>query len=383
MATWVHCFDPPASIADGLIRVAVKDAIDVAGVVTSAGCVAVRERAEPAAADAPCLAGVRAADAVIVGKTTLTELCVSPVGDNVEFGTPVNPVAPDRIPGGSSSGSAVAVASGEADVGLGTDTGGSVRIPAACCGIVGLKTSWGRIPTTGVWPLAPSLDTVGTLARTVAEVAAGMRMISPGWTMAARPGRVVGRLRIDGVDPEVDDLIDAALDAARLTVRAVRLRGWDATYNALDAIIPGELWRAHHALLDADGVGSFVNSGLQLGRAVTSEQLGRAIAVRSRWRAEVAGALAEVDVLALPTLVAPPPLLTDYAGFPLTQLTAPFNLAGVPALAMPVPSPGFPVPVSLQLVGPMNGEDLLCATALAIEAALSQSTTDGHQLPVG
>jgi len=151
-------------------------------------------------------------------------------------------------------------------------------------------------------------------------------------------------------------------------VRPVRLPGWDATHAALEKIILGELWRAHHALLDADGLGSFVNEGLHAGRAVTAQRLGEAMRLRRQWQAELAAALTDVDVLALPTLVAPPPRLVDVGGFPLTRLTAPFNLAGVPALAMPLPSPGFPVPVSLQLVGPMDGEDLLCATGLAVEA---------------
>src|SRR5688572_1239462 len=102
MTTWITRFDPPAAGSDGLVRVAVKDAIDMAGMITTAGCVAVRDRATPATTDALCLAGVRAAGAFIVGKTTLTELCVSPAGDNAVFGTPVNPVAPERIPGGSS-----------------------------------------------------------------------------------------------------------------------------------------------------------------------------------------------------------------------------------------------------------------------------------------
>ncbi|MET8912601.1 amidase [Micromonospora sp. NPDC004551] len=372
MSIWISRFDPPAASPDGLIRVAVKDAIDMVGVITTAGCVAVRDRAVPATSDARCLAGVRAAGAYIVGKTTLTELCVSPAGDNTTFGTPVNPVAPDRIPGGSSSGSAVAVANGEADIGLGTDTGGSVRIPAACCAIVGLKTTWGRVPTGGVWPLAPSLDTIGPLARDVAGVATGMRLLEPDWTVASRPARLVGRLRIDGVDAAVEDVIDAALHAAGLTVREVRLPGWDQTYDTLDTIILGELWRAHHALLDADGVGTFVNGGLHAGRAVTAPRLAEAMSARAAWQAEVAAALGEVDVLALPTLVATPPLLTDFAGFPLTKLTAPFNLAGVPAISMPIPSPGLPVPASLQLVGPMRGEDLLCATGLWIERALNR-----------
>jgi amidase len=282
----------------------------------------------------------------------------------------VNPVAPNRIPGGSSSGSAVAVASREAGVGLGTDTAGSVRIPAACCGIVGLKTTWGRIPTAGVWPLAASLDTVGPLARTVGEVAAGMRMLAPGWTVAPRPARVVGRLRRDGVDSGAEDIVDAALDAASLAVRTVRLRGWEATYDALDAIILGELWQAHRTLLDADGVGSFAAGALRASRNVTAHRLAAAMAVRESWRTELAAALTEVELLALPTLVGTPPGWADFRSFPLTELTAPFSLAGVPALAMPVMSPGRPVPVSLQLVGPMHGEGLLCATGLAVEAAL-------------
>jgi amidase len=370
VSIWITRFDRPAAGLGELVRVAVKDAIDVAGVITTAGCVAVRDRAVPATSDARCLAGVRSAGAHIVGKSTLTELCISPAGDNPAFGTPVNPVAPDRVPGGSSSGSAVAVASGEADIGLGTDTGGSVRIPAACCAVVGLKTTWGRVPTGGVWPLAPSLDTVGPLARDVAGVAAGMRLLEPGWTIAPRSARLVGRLRIDGVDPAVDDVIDAALHAAGLSIREMLLPGWDQTYDTVDTIILGELWRAHHRLLDAPGVGAFVNGALHAGRAVTVQRLAEAMSDRAAWQAEVAAALGEVDLLALPTLVATPPRLTDFAGFPLTRLTAPFNLAGVPALSMPVPAPGFPVPVSLQLAGPMHSEDLLCATGLTIERSL-------------
>ncbi|HEX9999271.1 MAG TPA: amidase [Actinoplanes sp.] len=417
MTTWIQRFDvpsgsDPAGPGPGLLRVAVKDAIDVAGFVTTAGCVAVRDRAVPAAADAACLAGVRAG-ASLVGKTTLTELCASPVGDNEEFGTPVNPLAPGCVPGGSSSGSAVAVATGEADIGLGTDTGGSVRIPAACCGIVGLKPTWGRIPSAGVWPLAPSLDVVGPLARTVAEVADGMRLLTagPGGPGAAgavaaggadrgRVAQVAGRLRIDGVDPGTEDAIDAALDAAGIAVRPVRLPGWDGTFDAFETIILGEWWRAHRELLDLAGLGDFVREGLRAGRSVTASRLADAMLVRDAWRAEVAAVFAEVDVLALPTLVGPPPPLTAFAGYPFTLLTSPFNLAGVPALAMPVPapgfgspglgspglgspgfgSPGFAGPASLQLVGPADSEALLCATGMAIEAALPSPASSSSGL---
>jgi amidase len=367
MTTWITRFDTPT---DGRLRVAVKDAIDVAGTVTTAGCAAVRDRATPAAADAACLAGVRAAGAAIVGKTTLTELCVSPVGDNAEFGTPVNPLAPDRIPGGSSSGSAVAVASGEADLGIGTDTGGSVRIPAACCGIVALKTTRGLVPTAGVVPLAPTLDTVGPIARDVAGVVAGLRLLAPQWTVTPRRARAIGRLRVDGVEPAVEAAVDGALDRAGVPVRDVTLPGWDAAHHAFDTIVIGELWQAHHDLLDVEGVGEFVNSGIRAGRGVDAESLAAARTAGLAWRAELTALFRDVDVIALPTLVAEPPPLAGFTWFPLTRLTAPVNLAGVPALSMPVPSPGFAVPVGLQLIGPAHGEDLLCATALALEAAL-------------
>src|SRR5687768_561890 len=132
-ATWITKLDP-ATDADGL-RVAVKDAIDVEGVPTTVGCAAVADVAEPAVADADCVATARVAGARMVGKANLHELCFGTHGGNPWFGHPVNPIAPDRLVGGSSSGSAVAVATDEADVGYGTDTGGSVRLPAACCGI--------------------------------------------------------------------------------------------------------------------------------------------------------------------------------------------------------------------------------------------------------
>jgi len=368
MATWIHRFDQSDPVPDGLMRIAVKDAIDVAGVVTTAGCVAVRDRALPAAADAACLAGVRGAAARIVGKTTLTELCLGPEGFNPEFGTPVNPLAPQCIPGGSSSGSAVAVAAGEADVGLGTDTGGSIRVPAACCGIVGLKTTWGRVPAAGVWPLAPSLDTVGPLARTVAGVAAGMHMIAPDWRPVSQGARVVGRLRLDDVDEHAEGAIDKALNAAGLAVREVRLPGWDTTHEAFRAVILGELWREHGELLDADGVSSTVNEALRGGRDIGDERLDEAREACRRWRAEVDAVFADVDVVAMPTLAAPPPLLTK-VDFRVTRLTRPINLAGLPAIAMPVLSPGRAVPVSLQLFGPAYGDEMLCATAQVIESA--------------
>src|SRR5580704_2124212 len=166
------------------LRVAVKDLIDMAGLPTTAGSRVIAETAAPAEADAACLAGLRASGAQIVGRTNLHEIALGVTGINPWFGTPVNPLDPSRVPGGSSSGSAVAVAAGEARVAYGTDTGGSVRIPAACCGVCGLKTTAGRIPVAGVRPLAPSLDTVGPMAADVAGLVLGMQLLEPGFTPA-------------------------------------------------------------------------------------------------------------------------------------------------------------------------------------------------------
>jgi len=180
-------------------RLAVKDLIDVEGVVTTAGSRAVAETARPAGRDAACMAGARAAGAVIVGKANLHELAYGGAGINEWFGTPVNPLDPALLPGGSSSGSAVAVADGEAEVAYGSDTGGSVRIPSAFCGITGLKTTHGRISLDGVWPLAPSLDTVGPMARDVAGVITGMTLLGflllARWIVTSKLGRVLTAIR--------------------------------------------------------------------------------------------------------------------------------------------------------------------------------------------
>lgn len=172
VATYITRLDQPGTGP----RIAVKDVIDIAGVPTTAGCKAVAAIAEPAERDAACMAGARAVDAAVVGKTNMHELAFGASGVNQWFGTPVNPLDPALLPGGSSSGSAVAVAEGSADIGYGTDTGCSVRVPAAFCGLAGLKTTFGRISLDGVWPLAPSLDTVGPIAADVAGLTATMAL---------------------------------------------------------------------------------------------------------------------------------------------------------------------------------------------------------------
>ena len=252
------------------LRVAIKDLIDVAGLPTTAGSRAIAEQARPAAADAPCLAGLRAAmargEACLAGKTNLHELAYGISGINAAFGTPVNPLDPLRVPGGSSSGSAVAVASGEADISYGSDTGGSIRIPAACCGIAGLKTTWGRIPLTGVWPLAPSMDTLGPMARDVAGLIAGMQLLEPGFSVAAPAPRVVGRVVI-GADPVIDHAVDAALAATGWEVVQVGLDGLDRATVAAMTVLDAEAWASDGGYAEAapDKIGRDVLARLRAG----------------------------------------------------------------------------------------------------------------------
>jgi len=175
------------------------------------------------------------------------ELALGVTGINPWFGTPVNPLDASLAPGGSSSGSAVAVATGEARVAYGTDTGGSIRIPAACCGVCGLKTTWGRIPLAGVRPLAPSLDTVGPMARDVAGLTAGMALLEPGFTVSAGPPAAVGRVAM-AADPVISAAVDAALAATGWRITPVVLRGLDAAMNAAMTVLDAEAWESNAAL---------------------------------------------------------------------------------------------------------------------------------------
>ena len=372
-ATWITVLDPdldPLARPDGP-TVAVKDCIDVAGVATTAGSPTVAATATPAVVDAACLAGFRAVGARLVGKANLHELCFGATGVNPHYGTPANPIDPRRIPGGSSSGSAVAVALGEATVGLGTDTAGSIRNPAAACGVVGLKPTFGVVPVAGVRPLAPSLDTVGVLARTVEGLAEAATLLDErltGGVLAA--STTVGRVRLAGTDPTIDAAVDSALVAAGLEAVEVELPGWDAAHEAALTVLFGEalvvnedLWRHHHDRLGDDLVERFT-----FAQAISPAELGDARGHREAWRTELLEVLGDVGVLALPTATTYPARLGEHAIAP-NRACAAINLAGLPALALPVPSGGL-LPASLQLVAPDHHEARLLATAAAVEAAV-------------
>jgi amidase len=356
------------------IRLAVKDLIDVEGVPTTAGSRALAETARPADGDAACLAGARAAGAVIVGKANLHELAYGGAGINEWFGTPVNPLDPGLLPGGSSSGSAVAVADRDADVAYGSDTGGSVRIPAAFCGITGLKTTHGRVSLDRVWPLAPSLDTVGPMARDVAGVVAGMRLLEPGFQVGG-PAARIGRIRPAGseVDPRIDAAIDDALARSGLDITEIDLPGWLAARETCGVLLDFEAARSNRVLLDDPArralIGPNVLARLTAAEDVTSEDADGARTRQHDWREALHAEVVRAGgLLALPTVPFYPPPLTAPPGLHFTAFTNPVNLAGFPALALPVPS-GHSLPASLQLIGAPGSEELLLATGAVIEAA--------------
>jgi amidase len=372
MGTWVVRISGDADGDDTRPRLAVKDCIDVAGLPTTAGCPVVAEMAERAHSDAPVVGSAREGGARIVGKASLTELCWSASGINHWAGTPLNPRDPRRLPGGSSSGSAVAVATGEADVALGTDTGGSVRVPAACCGVVGLKTTLGRISVKGVYPLAPSLDTVGPLGADVAAVELGMRLVEPAFLVPDAPGPLVaGRIITPGgsgaADPAIEAAVDRALDAAGIAVTRVPSWDADAAISAIGVIIDSEGFRSNAYLMPyLRQLSPSVQRNLERGARLTPADRLAAERTRAAVRGSFEALLADFPVLVLPTLLRQPPLLGEH-GFPLTALTAPVSLAGLPALALPVPAPDGMI-ASVQVIGAT--EERVLAFGRVIEAAV-------------
>jgi amidase len=370
MATFITRLD---GVGEGP-RLAVKDLIDVEGVPTTAGCRAVERTAQPAAKDAACLAGARAAGARIVGKTNLHELAALPLGINPWFGTPTNPLDPDLVPGGSSSGSATAVAEDEADIAYGSDTGGSVRIPAACCGIAGLKTTHGRIPLDGVWPLAPSFDTIGPMARDVAGLTAGMKLLEPSFDASATSATSIGRIRTDG-DPVIEAAVDAALAEAGFEVVELSWEDLEPAADAWLTIYVQEIWDNNQALIAAhpDEVGADVAGIVAFGEGANSEGARTGL---TEWRGSFDRIFQRVQLLALPTMPIFPPSIdsvTPASLLPIvmemTKHMTVFNGAGSPCTAQPIPAAGSRLPASLQLVGPLGSEALLLVTAQLVESA--------------
>jgi amidase len=353
------------------VRLAVKDLIDMEGEPTTAGSRAVAERARPAEKDAECLAGARAAGARVVGRTNLHELALGVTGVNPWYGTPVNPLDPALVPGGSSSGSAVAVASGEADVAFGSDTGGSVRIPSACCGTAGLKTTWGRIPLAGVWPLAPSFDTVGPMARDVAGLVLGMELLEPGFRVGEVGALTVGRLPVDA-HPAITAGIEDALDRVGWSCSEVALPTWDSATMQAGLLLVVEAWHSDSALVaeHPEQIGDDVRARLELGSSFDDAVVRHAWIAQKEWKATLESVFSRFDLLVTPTLTIFPPSLGEGDDLLVSRCTLPVNLAGVPALSLPVPTDG-PLPASIQLIGPAHSEERLLAAGALLEAAVA------------
>ncbi len=373
-AVWIERFDTGEGLGP---LVAIKDLIDVVGSVTTAGCRAVADRGQVAVADAPCVAAIRAGGGRLAGKTNLHELAYGVSGVNPWYGTPENPADPGRVPGGSSSGSAVAVAIGEADLAVGSDTGGSVRVPAGSCAVVGLKTTHGLISLDGVWPLAPSFDTIGPLAATVSGVVAAMRLMLGDFEPAARsdaPARVA-RLRWSAdmdIDPAIDAAVDEALRAAELFGTELGIDGWLQALHDHQLLVGAEALESDGWLVAETGGGGI--GGDTLARleasAVGAAEAEQARRRSERWISYFAEIVERHGVVALPTLPYRPPEIGESTrGF--NVLTAPINVTGMPAISVPVPmmSANRP-PTGLQLVASRGREDLLVTLAAEIEAAV-------------
>jgi amidase len=345
-------------------QVAIKDSIDIAGHPTRLGS-AVFADAPAASRHATVVQDLLDAGCRIVGKTNMHELAYGVTGINPCTGIPVNPRYPDRVPGGSSSGSAVAVAAGDVDFAIGTDTGGSIRIPAVCCGVFGLKPTYGRISRAGVHPAHSSLDCVGPFARDLATLERAMSMMDRTFLSLPVPRALqVGMVEV-AANPAVAAVVQRAASAAGVSLRSIRLPSFGAAFDAGLAIIGAENWSAYGRLLDAPGLGADIRARLLIARDVSAQALAAAEACRAEFTAEVDAALEHVDALLLPTLPEfPLPVAAADARAALrsTALVRPFNLSGHPALTVPLESADS-LPVGLQLVARRGADAALCALA--------------------
>lgn len=372
---------------------AVKDLIDMRGVVTTAGSEYVAKTSAPARKDAKCLEIARERGVPIVGKTNLTELAVTVSGENSYFGTPRNRFdgRHDVIPGGSSSGSAVAVKTRMADVAFGTDTAGSIRVPAACCGVYGLKTTFGLVPVDGVFPISPKhLDTVGPMARDIPRLVQGMDLLQRGFVrryeeaVAEKPSArqiKIGRLYLDGTDAAIDKAIDETLAAKHFKV--VRLgpafkKQWEQAQKDGKIVAAADAWLSDRQFEGKKGISFLTKAVFALGEVEYNLRYAAALKRRAAWQRSLREVFRKVDLIAVPTLQSLPPKFPFWGSSIVFELrvfsmqnTVGVNYAGNPALAVPIPLPpkGKSTPVtSLQLIGPRLSEAQLLNAGRIIES---------------
>ncbi len=361
------------------VPVAVKDLLQVAGYPYTCGTKALP--GAPATVDAQAVACLRAAGAVILGTTNLHELAYGVTSANIHFGAVVNPAFPAHIPGGSSGGSAAAVAAGIAPLALGSDTGGSIRIPAACCGIVGFKPSYDAVSRDGVAPLAWSLDHIGPLSGCVADAAlcfaaltgVGVSQSAPTLNGAQRLLRPAGYLT-EVLDPHTRYCFEASLQRLAqdgFLVEEAVIPGMEQVPLAQFPTLCAEASQANWQLLleHPEAMAQDVRLRLEVGQFISAVDYIKAQRLRRTLGATLSALLGEGRLLVLPTLPVPVPHVgvaaLEVQGRSLllvpamTRLTSPFNALGLPALSIPVRSvdAGDGPPFSLQIVGP-HGADL-------------------------
>ncbi|MEP3050983.1 MAG: amidase [Erythrobacter sp.] len=363
----------PASLGAGPLRVVVKDSINVAGIRTGMGS-KVYEKEAPAEKHAEIVERVIASGARIIGKANMHELAFGVTGVNEHFGTPENPSYPELIPGGSSSGSAAAVAAGIAEIGLGTDTGGSIRMPAACCGIVGLKPSYGRISRNGVIPAESSLDCAGPFARNVEMIERALAMIAPDYKPHVSEGDFTLGVVSGPWSVEIDDAFAHFLSTIDASIMEVELPNMAAAHAAGLTLIGAENWSAFGHIVDHPGLGDDIRARLSKTRDITAKAVADAETVRAQFTAQVDRALSQVDALVLPAMPATAPTLAE-AQDPATivghtSMMRPFNLSGHPAIVLPFETEAG-LPFGIQLVGKKMHDEQLCAVAKRVEAGMN------------
>ena len=378
------------------VPVAIKDLVDVAGIPTTAAS-RVRE-GHVATADAPVVTALRDAGAIIIGKTNLDEFAFGTTSENSAFGPVRNPHEPSRSPGGSSGGSAVSVASGMALAAIGTDTGGSIRIPAAVCGVVGLKPTYDEVSAESVVPLARSFDHVGPFTRTVGDAVLVHRAMTHSTSLGASrsTARDARTLRLAIPRPYFCELLDREV-RGRFDEAIAALR--DAGVHVSETAIPhaaetpaiymqihsseGAQYHAKTLESMADRYTRSVRLRLEVGRYVLAEDYARAMRGRDVLRSEVEAALADVDALVLPAVPIPAPPIgaesivvdttTQAVRAMMLRNTQLFNVTGHPAISIPCGTTAQGLPCGLELVGRRFETSALLEIALACETVLPTS----------
>ena len=372
---------------DGTV-VTIKDLFDVAGEVTRAGSKVLAEEAKPAAADAPVVRRLRAGGAVIVAKTNMTEFAYSGIGANPHFGTPGNPADRKRVPGGSSSGAAVSAADGMCEVAIGTDTGGSCRIPGALCGIVGYKPSRQRVPTEGAFPLSYSIDSIGPIARSVEACARADAVLAGENFSSLEPAPLAG-LRVGVVQDypleNLDETVgkrfpDAVgrLQKAGVRISEEKLSLFDdmAKVNSKGGVAPAEAFAIHRDLLSrrAEAIDPNVRVRLERARNVSAADYIDMVRERARLISLMNARLADFDVLAMPTTPIVAPTMAEVAApnefarknAMVLRNPAIVNFFDLCAISIPLPRESG-LPTGLMLIARNGHDHRLFRIAAAVE----------------